>query len=406
MKKLWALIAIGTLCTQTWAADLSALISHNIAKQSTSLAVGPLDKLLQAAACLYQGRKACQVISWDNAERLIKQTQQKAGQRQALLQQYQNLHNSLALSQGTQAPYQLEQEKTIFQQAAKTKFIFIGESHLPGVAPAVVRALRTIRQIKPNARILLASEFAVTFAPFQAVPFQKAGTQNRYFKDPQLSYQAVFQAAEQLKMDVLSLDDAWIEAPVNGRKEWGFSAKVGNYLVNANYATAQIQDLGRIAGGIQKVDPLQIVGMVHDYFSASPWGWEQRNLQWAKYIAAMQANYDVIIIYGGSSHFEPTTGIVAVPQLLKLTTYTYIELDKVPTPQEQAQIDQVSRQRNPQAGKAQLAPRAKIAYRTPFAGNVQAKPGQEAAFAQLRNLEKQLGFEGINPYIVQIILPQ
>lgn len=289
------------------------------------------------------------------------------------------------------------------------KFIFIGENHLPGIVPAVVRALQTIRNEHPKARILLASEFITTFAPLHAVPFQKAGTQNPHFQQPLANYPLVFQAAEQLNMDVLSLEDTWIEGPINGFARWRYPTKVGNYLVDADENTPQIAPL--VQRALQKdpaQGPLDVIGMLHDSLLSTAWGIAQRNAQWTNYIAALQQNYDYVIIYGGKGHFLPTSSTIPVPQLLGLKQYALINLAKVPTPQEQTWLDQITQQRNPSAGKVELENTPGIIYQSSryIQGTQHHQQQYAAQLRQLQHLETNLGFAGQTPFEVKITLPQ
>ncbi len=371
-----------------------------------------LAQLIQAASCLYKGRSACQVITWEQAQAFMTQATEQAARRQALIQSYKALRASLPLkSQAKRMDYSLEQEITIFNQAAAYKFIFIGETHLEGIRPAVVRALHTIRKKNPSARILLASEFINTLAPAGALPFQRAGTYNRFFQPPSANYPLVFQAAEKLHMDVLSLDDVWIESPLNGYKEWRFPTKVGNYLVDARADTPQLQELARyVLGPKLSNDPLKIVGTLHDFFFNTSWGIMQRNEQWARYIAALKDSYDIIIVYSGKGHLELDAKLKPVPQLLELTQYAYVELAKVPNSQEQAWVNRITKQRNHNSTGVTLEKEASITYWDVPSINYQVSQAEKSQYkqtiTQLQNWEAALGFANVNSLEATIVLPQ
>ena len=414
MKKyvhfLFALFSVCILSTQALAADLAVRVQRAALAPIPPAQTNPLQKLLAAASCLHQGREKCTVISWTEAEALMQQAHQEASARHAMLENYQNLRSALPIAtRQRELPFNISNEEDVFKKASQYKFIFIGENHLPGIVPAVVRALQTIRHEHPQARILFASEFVTTFAPLHAVPFQKAGTQNPHFQQPSATYSSVLQAAEQLNMDVLSLEDAWIEGPVNGFAKWRYPTKVGNYLVDADETTPQIAAL--VQRAMQKDPtngPLAVIKNLHDSLLSTAWGVAQRNKQWTNYIAALQQNYEYVIVYGGKGHFLPTGSTTPVPQLLGLKQYALIDLAKVPTAQEQFWLDQVNQQRHPAAGKVELENTPGIIYQG--SRRIQDRQPQQRQYAaqlsQLQRLEKNLGFAKETPFEVKITLPK
>ena len=141
----------------------------------------------------------------------------------------------------------------------------------------VNRLLEAVREANPNARILLATEFAVAFGSDGLfLPFRFAQTPN-----PRVTawfpYDALLQKAEELGVDVLPLEDFYLYyAPGEAMYKEG----TGLIAMDENDHPDFIKNMSAFTS-VENVDTLSgFVGM-------SPFGMGLRNEQWAAYINAV-----------------------------------------------------------------------------------------------------------------------
>lgn len=94
---------------------------------------------------------------------------------------------------------------------------------------------------------------------------------------------------------------------------------------------------------------------LHDFVSRSPWGMDQRNTQWARYIKAIDSFYDIIITYAGNAHLSlPISGAALLPKrigqpFVLFDFYTQERLRKKDA-QAYEQLAQIQAQENPGMG--------------------------------------------------------
>ena len=131
---------------------------------------------------------------------------------------------------------------------------------------------------------------------------------------------ALFALADELNMDILSLDDKWLEEMHAPNGKLIYPVKVGNFLVEADTNYGEVDQV--IARTTSSTNPVMRLLHLRGFFLRSIWGIEQRNAQWARYLKALEANYDAIIVYAGEGHLDPLNEYTpALPQLLELTRY-------------------------------------------------------------------------------------
>lgn len=306
------------------------------------------------------------------------------------------------------------------RETKNIKYIYVAESsdhETKSIPREMERLLKQIRQANPQARILLALEFAVR-EDAHAIPIHFAHETNRPFTVA-APYAHVAKTADKLDMDMVALDDF---IPGLRRKD---SFKLGNSIVTGydhpdaqrvleQYQpglTQQIkeyeQEETKLDGEIAKVRKILLAlekrpqdvrasqtmtsGHIaaakkqfqkdltvlqehhrklkkqsdqlhryrelylHDFLSRTPWGMEQRNDQWARYIQALSPFYDIIITYAGSAHLSlPLTGAVLLPKrigkpFVLFDFYTQEQL-KQEDAQAYEQLYQIQEQENPDSG--------------------------------------------------------
>lgn len=277
--------------------------------------------------------------------------------------------------------------------------------------------LKQIRKANPQARILLALEFAIR-ENAHAIPIHFAHETNWPFTVA-APYTHVVKTADKLDMDILALDDF---IPGLRRKD---SFKLGNSIVTGydhpdaqrvleQYhpgLTQQIKEQEQKETELDekiakvkkfllilekrpqdlrsspKMTPKQIASArkqylnewnslqeqrsklqkqgdqlrhyrelyLHDFLSRTPWGIEQRNDQWARYIQALSPFYDIIVTYAGNAHLSiPFTGAALLPErigkpFVLFDFYTQEELKQEDT-QAYERLNQIQEQENPGSG--------------------------------------------------------
>ena len=282
----------------------------------------PLSRLIEIIGCLQQ-REKCTVLDWPAAARYYNQAQQAHQARKTLLQQYHQQRTALGLTnrRPAEVPFKEEYIPGAVRQLPNVKFYFIGEVHKPEISALAHQLIRHIHQELPeHSRVLLATEFVLTYAgDEQAMPLRKP----KQITDLQPSSQdqaELFALADELNMDILSLDDKWLEEMHAPNGKLIYPVKVGNFLVEADTNYGEVDQV--IARTTSSTNPVMRLLHLRGFFLRSIWGIEQRNAQWARYLKALEANYDAIIVYAGEGHLDPLNEYTpALPQLLELTRY-------------------------------------------------------------------------------------
>ena len=251
----------------------------------------------QALNQLIQQNKETVSLSWEDFIEKNKQAQQRA--RQELQETEEELAQAFSDSN---ASVKFEGKNTPIDYAkilSGIKIIYIGQSHgIEDVPPEVMTLLRTVRQNNPNARILLASEFALRQEATDPY-IKKAGTADPWRK----SYPSLFQTADELNIDQLALDDQIFT--IDKQKD-GFylGTKIGAYEVTVPCG----QDIS------DSTFPYMALA-THYKIHASTWGVAERNRQWARYINAVKPFYDVIVVHCGMGHLIETTSTDLLVQI-------------------------------------------------------------------------------------------
>lgn len=409
MRKLVLLLICLTGCFPLCAEEITNSLSRMVARapQATPDAAA---RLAQVSHCL-QGRSFCTVLTWVQAADYYNQAVQTMKQRKAKIQTYQAtitpLANALKPSRKTYTP---EEEQKALRKLVNHKFIFIGETHFQGVRQGVKRILSTIRTQNPSKRILLASEMAVTYAPTNALPFQKAGTHNEDIRPNNDESRFLLETVQQLNMDLLALDDRWLEQVYAPNGELIYPIKLGNYLIEVGDSNSQAHQIANSRYGYDvSAQPVLTIYALHDFFGGSWWGIEERNRQWTNYLKTIRDNYDIVVVYGGDGHFKTLDNVIAsVPQRLGLKNYAHISVSKVPSPAEKAKMEE--RLRNTGSSpEITTEVNPYISYgKAPSVSAlpVSVKRQNASLIRRAEELEKELGFYQDASLNIRIVLPQ
>lgn len=232
------------------------------------------------------------VVSWEEFSYQTQQLTQKGEERVRQLQQVviEQLKNPELKKVFYNLPYYTPRpgRPDYVQQTRGIPYIYLTDASGHGtqtILNEVIRVMRAARQANPQARILLALEFAVML-DFSS-PIQFAGQKNEdFFLDEK--YEPLKTLADQLNMDLLALDDViwwqW-DKDVLGYKIGDRLLAVPSDIALENCTPQQLDDVRGIVG-------------------ASTWGMQRRNEQWVSYLRAVKPFYDVIIVYGGSGHLD------------------------------------------------------------------------------------------------------
>lgn len=160
-------------------------------------------------------------------------------------------------------------------------FMWEYRHHDPQNVAQFIKVLRAVKQQNPGQRILLALEFLVNNAE-TSLPIQFAQDP----RDPNLhtlsGYEPAVQAAQELGIDTLALDDYIVKG-----KFPFYYHKIGNAFL---FLSFEVRD------GKDAKDELVNI------FS-SPWPVDQRNRQWAEYINETARYYNIVIVWAGAGHY-------------------------------------------------------------------------------------------------------
>nr|QGT50851.1 hypothetical protein Elusimicrob2101_1140 [uncultured Elusimicrobia bacterium] len=278
------------------------------------------------------------------------------------------------------APIPLEALSEITQQPADYKkllkdekliYIMDSSNHDTKAIPLeVAKIMRAVREANPNARILLAAEFLTWNSPYNVLGatnikndlsfkyneyqkyyeylqcarpesqnqqpcadivqvlqllkqeinnptplLKKAGQKSGLYELD--SYAPIFQAADQLGIDQLALDDNLygIDAKNN------IGVKVGEYVIVATPRDniPSWKSLKKQAGESAKEYAMS------QLISVSSWGVLERNREWARRITAVMPMYDIVLVYAGDGHLANTYFIDLQP-LVGRDNFTNIKL--------------------------------------------------------------------------------
>ena len=270
------------------------------------------------------------------------------------------------------------------------KYIYMSDasSHETKTIPAeVIRVMRAVRRANPQARILLATEFAVQ-EDKDKLPFHFANS-GKELPFKMIDYPQLVPVADQENIDVLGLDDK-----ISPMK---YTVKAGDTVIRffltdervkriltqylpeeADNLLAYLQedeeqrvslekDLAKMEKAIreyskpivaqalgrstEELDTLladtratlarineheeKLLEYVHDslrdFLLRSPWGTTQRNQQWARYIQAVSPFYDIVMVYVGNAHLagigvEPSLDALLAQKQIRFDFYTEEEL--------------------------------------------------------------------------------
>lgn len=121
-------------------------------------------------------------------------------------------------------------------------------------------------------------------------------------------YLPAFQAADELGIDQLALDDT-----VWGMVDNKIGAKVGEFVV---WSTPQDKlPYWDIIKRQKTSKEAQRFHALHQTVSVSPWGVRERNREWARRIQALMPLYDIVIVYAGNGHLTDTYYLDLQPML-------------------------------------------------------------------------------------------
>ena len=213
------------------------------------------------------------------------------------------------------------------EESKNFKYIYIadGSRHGTRTIPAEVNfLLQSIRNINPDARILLALEFAMR-RDKREIPLYFAGDKKLpFYLHP--SYASLRKTADKNQIDILGLDDYL-------QHKGQLVLQIGSLHVNPD---EEAQD---IIQSYHQINPdLSDNQILYDFLSRSAWGIEQRNTQWMQYIQALAPFYDIIVVYAGNAHVdEEIAPVTPLPQRIA-QPYIFFKLytNEEITPQEQA----------------------------------------------------------------------
>lgn len=336
---------------------------QNIHKKASKVLVSkekprePLLKESLAALAQRQDPKNWTYISWEEFLLLNKNAQQKELCSNKLEIRYMEKQSQCPISLPVKDFFPIYSGYPDYEKILRNeKIIYIAEgmNHDTKAAPQeVVKILKAVRKINPNAKILLAAEFAVWYYPIQEILdfnnntaqennsfafclwFSQATTEDkkevgltedkikkfqeeckplldflkqgeeleRYASAPLLKragqksyfwehepYSPVFKTADEQKIDLLALDDHVIEE--TGNKD--ILIKVGRYMVKVP-EDISIPDLG-----VGRASSLA------SFIKNSSWGAAERTADWANRIKAVMDNYDIVLVYAGNGHLCST----------------------------------------------------------------------------------------------------
>ncbi|WP_428074628.1 hypothetical protein [Candidatus Avelusimicrobium luingense] len=252
------------------------------------------------------------------------------------------------------------------KEAKGVKYIYVSDAsdhQTKDIPTEVAYLLQQVRKANPDARILLATEFAV-HTDSAKTPIRFAHDKNRPFQTIE-QYAQLVTASDKNNIDILGLDDSLYSAEE--------AIKVGDIIIKTPFDNSQIQhiltqynpdilpsyqnlqtmiseytqslqycwnfpedaakqlniSLDKLPEVEQQystfLDACMISRSEHitylqecmrDFLFRSDWGVLQRNRQWARYIKALSPFYDIIITYAGSAHLGEKGDTRNVPDLI------------------------------------------------------------------------------------------
>lgn len=359
---LFFLISVQPSFGKITAQELSKTISQKI-QQRPLVPPNPLLKntildkvILKLSLSMIQDSLSWEQISWEEFLLLNKNAQQKELCSNKLEIRYMEKQSQCPISLPVKDFFPIYSGYPDYEKILRNeKIIYIAEgmNHETKAAPQeVVKILKAVRKINPNAKILLATEFALWYNPIQEIldfnntvqeddsfafclwfsqattedkkevgltedqikklqeeckpfldflkhgeeleryasaPLLKSAGQKSYFWEHE-SYSPVFKTADEQKIDLLALDDHVIQE--TGNKD--ILIKVGRYMVKVP-EDISIPDLG-----VGRDSSLA------SFIKISSWGAAERTADWANRIKAVMDNYDIVLVYAGNGHLCST----------------------------------------------------------------------------------------------------
>lgn len=238
------------------------------------------------------------------------------------------------------------------------KLIFIGEIHnTTDIIPEVIAILTGVRKNHPNARILLATEF-LNWDPSFALTELESTRKNYKDSLPLFHFVKMSQAegkelTEQAKSFLQNMEEAetWIQQATACTDEL-FLLKKANMPAKHLYMSEEYTPV------LQAADQLNIDQLALDdiivldsprvlkigdniirnaekatvaqnatdllyLVSTTPWGVRERNREWARRIKPLLPLYDIVIVYSGLGHTQNTYSL-ALPPMIGIKDYTSI----------------------------------------------------------------------------------
>ncbi len=287
---------------------------------SSAATVQPADRGTVLRALSQVSNRSLRQISWkqflqENAQ-ILNANQTQSDRRSLMLHDLNDTNCNLL--NGLLAHPTHNARLNYAQETKGMKYIYLGENHATRTIPAEVqRLLVSLRQANPNARILLAMEFAVRlderevpllFATPHTLTDLETGKQTAPFAFIANEFLDTARVALKQQIDILALEDNLKYTSATPH------IKVGDTLVNIPADNPQITDLIK---RYQQVNASYTdLSALKDFLSRTEWGIIQRNRQWADYIRAVSPFYDIIISYVGRGHLEDEFVTPSFPNLV------------------------------------------------------------------------------------------
>lgn len=156
----------------------------------------------------------------------------------------------------------------------------------------VKQVLQAVRKANPQARIVLAMEFAEML--YNATPIRFAGEPKEFMRITS-PYDYLVPVADKLNIDILGLDDLFFV-----QNQHSPQLKIGNKMLVLNEKPGMHPDFIKDLNHLSSTDWNNLIG----YVGMSAYGVKLRNEQWARYIKAVKPYYDIIIVYAGQGHVD------------------------------------------------------------------------------------------------------
>ena len=317
MKKLFTLFILTTIFSPAKAVSIQETVQQqvrhmNLVNEQPELAPWQI----QAVQALQQELdKPLRTISWEQFQQENTQLQQEekirmenlSGFREALFEEDRELFTKEC------APYQWHEGRPDYTRETKgIKYIYVGETHNKTTfIQEMISLLEQIRKANPQARILVATEFAVSGRGKQPLAFAKSIREHDdlpiYIASGHIKW---FVTAGNLDIDVLALDD-YFNDYTNGQ------VKMGNALVTIPPDNPQISSILQEYVGSNYAEHRAM----YYFLARSDWGIQQRNTQWVRYINALESFYDIIIVYAGNGHLSSGEARLGLPDLIKSDSF-------------------------------------------------------------------------------------